>query len=105
MEATGPARYYSANKTMDMLKGSGGNDELTRQLIQEVRELKGMMRKEIDNTDRTQRILQKWDIQGQPEVTRGICIMKIAIPQDISDANLTSNVTMDDEPAWDCGQL
>lgn len=29
--------------------------------------------------------------------------MKIAIPQDISDANLTSNVAMDDEPAWTAG--
>lgn len=29
--------------------------------------------------------------------------MKIAIPQDINDANLTSNVAMDDEPAWTAG--
>lgn len=62
LEATGPARIYSASQTSDMLAGTATADEV-RALREENRQL--AMRIET-NTRQMAKVLQKWDRIGQP---------------------------------------
>lgn len=65
LEVTGPARYYNQRQMQSLMSGSDSN----QQVVYALQELRGIILKDTDNTDRMQRILQKWDLQGQP-VTR-----------------------------------
>ena len=73
LEATGPARIYSASQTRAMLSGGGDNGEMVaelRALRAEVAAFKEEQRQlglqTATNTERTRKTLGKWDAVGAP---------------------------------------
>jgi hypothetical protein len=70
LEVTGPARYYSADQTMAMLRDPHrANDALVaevRQLRAQVAELQSAMVATATNTGKTARQLDRWDGEGLP---------------------------------------
>ena len=75
LEATGPSRVWNANRTSDLLGGSGMAQELRalREEVQRLRDETVSAQIQVSkNTRRTADALRKWDIDGQPpERTEG----------------------------------
>jgi len=64
IEATGPARYWSASQTQAMLSGGSSNDEV-RQLREETRAQASAM---VSLNARLTKLMERWDRDGMPAV-------------------------------------
>lgn len=67
LEVTGPARYWDASKTMQMLQGGGGSDALAAE-VRALREDQRAQAGEIVRLNaRIARLLERWDGGGLPQ--------------------------------------
>ncbi|MCR5875175.1 hypothetical protein LRS10_13840 [Phenylobacterium sp. J426] len=67
IEATGPARYYSAAETSRMLKGGSAGADLSRAADLVVTALGPHLNQMLINSNRLYRLLDGWDGEGLPE--------------------------------------
>lgn len=67
LEVTGPARYWDASKTMQLLQGSGGDARLWALIERLIEEQRAQAGEIVRLSSRTARVLERWDGGGLPQ--------------------------------------